>query len=453
VQSQSLAANEVGGRMNPASMTGSVLGDSTGDLDQSDPIFFPAECLIKDAARKKKMGASGSRVVRVPNRAKRGREQPAAGESTEKSDVQRQLADAQQTAAAAEGIMGPYEAYAAHVVARWPSGAPIELWVLSLGEEHMPHREEPRAITVRQLMQVAAVRARQRGTCVDAYIEASITRAAWRPDGRLVRRDRSMPRQVTGSGWAITQVAWSMAGAVAAPHDVPAEQTTNPLGATGARVHWFDARPESIAGYVDESGLIRTIYYGENVPLDRRVAEEWMATLMGLTDTFCFPDQIAPPPDLVELLLRLVGREATDAWLEAQAVTIKRVSRRARRIPLGDLQWLAGHVIETQPFNTLRAVLANVADFYLMLRMLLPFPAGNCPAGPPRHCLVYAGSGHTQHVYKILCRIGSDWEASVVTWTGGRAHDTWLEVPIEQLLTSMGLGRSQEGEVVRSTEA
>jgi len=439
--------------MNPASATGFGLGDSAGDLDQSEPIFLRAEC-FKTHSTPKKMGAAKSRVVRVPNHAKRGREQPAAGESTEQSDVRRQLADAQQTAAAAEGIMGPYEAYAAHVVARWPSGAPIELGVLSLGEAHMPYREEPRAITVRQLMQVAAVRARQRGTCVDAYIEASMTRAAWR-DGRRVRRDRSMPRQVTSWGCSLAQVAWSMAGAVAAPHDVPAQQTINPLGATGARVHWFDARPELIAGYADasdESGLINVIYYGENVRLDRRVAEEWMATLMGLTDTFCFPDQIPPPPDLVELLLRLVGREATDAWLRAQAVTIERVSRRARRIPLGDLQWLATHVIETQPHNTLRGVLANVADFYLMLRMLLRFPAGNCPAGPPRHCLVYAGSSHTRHAQAILRRIGSDWEASVVTWTGGRAHDTWLEVPIEQLLTAMGLGRSQEGDVVQTTE-
>jgi len=390
------------------------------------------------------MGASKSRVVRVADRAKRGREKPTAGQrelvEAQRADVQRELAEAQHTAAAAEGIMGPCEADAAHVVARWPSGAPIELTVLCLGERHQPHSEEPRTITVRQLMQVAAVRARRGGTCVDAYIEASITRAAWR-FGRLVRRDRSMPRQVTGSGASLLQIAWSMAGAVAAPHDVSAQLATNPLGTTGARVHWFDARAESIAGYDDESGLNEAIYYGEKVPLDRRVAEEWMATLMGLSDTLRLPEEPPPPPrDLVKLLRRLGGREAADDWLEAHAQTVERVSRRARRLPSDDLQWLAGHVIETQRTNTLSGVLSNVADFYLMLRMLLPFPAGNCPAGPPRHCVVYAGNAHTRHVQAILRRIGSDWGASVVVWTGGRAHDTWLEVPIERLLTSMGLG-------------
>jgi len=413
------------------------------------------------------MGAGGSRrVVLRAIGVKRDRQQqpaPAQGEAeaeaqrhvrtvrNQRLKIQRELGEAQQTAMSARGIVGPATVSVLGVRSRWPTGAPIELSVVCFGDTHRPSGTRPGFITFRQFLQVAAERARALGTCVDAFIEMSMDRSVG-PPGARQRRDLSCPRGVTSAysaaSCALNQAAWSLAGAVAPPHAVADAQTLpNPLGTPGARVHWFDSRPESSTWQMP-SGLEKTIYYGPQVdtPSDGR----WMRALIGLTEDYAVSADPQVPQDLMDVLTTVVGAEGAEWWRRSFQRTVARVLRRARKLHPQDLAWLARIVVETQHETSLSSVLASAADFYLLLRMLVPYAAGEaCAAGAPRHCVVYAGTFHTEHVLRVMhavnCAPGGrgaapQWRRDV---TLGRAlyQKTSVEVSIGLLLDRIGLGR------------
>jgi len=432
------------------------------------------------------MGQSSSRVVLKAIAVKRDRQQPqpppapAQGEAeaeaqrqrhrhvrtvrNQRLKIQRELGAAQQTAASARGIVGPATVSVLWVRSRWPTGAPIELWVGCFGDTHRPSGTRPGFITFRQFLQVAAERARALGTCVDAFIEMSFDRSVG-PPGARQRRDLSCPRGVTSAyaaGCALSQAAWSLAGAVAPPHAVAAAQTLpNPLGTPGARVHWFDSRPES-STHGMPSGLQKTIYYGPQVdtPSDD-VRGRWMRALIGLTEDYAVSVDPQVPADLIDLLATVVGAAGAEWWRRSFQATVARVLKRARKVDPHDLGWLARIVVETQPHKSLSSVLANAADFYLLLRMLVPYAAGAaCVAGAPRHCVVYAGTFHTEHVLRVMHAINSapggrgdaaQWRRDV---TLGRAlyEKTSVEVPIGLLLDRIGLGRADGARYVDPPE-
>jgi len=447
------------------------------------------------------MGASGSRRVELggkrtreqrdwlfDQRPPRGveqqqlqRQQQAGWEQRQRGrqreSIENQLRAAQQNAESADGLVGPSEATAVHVRGRWPSGGAIELFVLALGDEHLPHTPRRGFLDMREFLQVASGRALERGVCVDAFLEMSMDRCVG-PMANRRRADRSRPREITDAyagECALTQAAWSLAGAVAPPHSVaatttPHQRLENPLGRSGgARVHWFDSRPES-CGHDIPCHMLTGLYYGAPVLVrDAETRRRWMRCLMGLGFDYLPAADPVLPADLIKAIEGVVGADAT-AWLVAShRATAARVLRRARKMDARDLQWLARIVVETQRNPELSDVMANTADFYLLLRMLGAYPAG--PAcgvpGAPRHCLVYAGRAHTDHVLAIMQAINSapGGRGASAPWRGdvARGHQltqkTCIQVSIEVLLKQMGLAtdedaRSAEGaHAARAAEA
>ena len=117
-------------------------------------------------------------------------------------------------------------------------------------------------------------------------------------------------------------------------------------------------------------------------------------------------------------------------------------------------------IVDTHRETNFAAILANVADFYLLLRMLVPYRAGPvCAAGPPRHCLVYAGAFHTRHVIDILGALCPSPDENA-RFGARRPHvrrfdpvspetrreKNYIEAPIESLLSWMGLARPTDDE-------
>jgi len=373
----------------------------------------------------------------------------------EEREISAQLAGAQQVVRAARGVVGPHVVTGTHLQTNWPSGAPIDMWVVCLGEYHLPQPERKHYVTVKKIMQAAAQRARRLGVCVDAFIEESWWRSFALPDsGAWVRRDRSRPRQVTGNKstakLSMTEISWSMAGAVAAPHAVSIStaqpRLPNPLGNVGARIHWFDSRAEN---HVATEG----IYYGEhNRVVFPMVARWWLLSILGWDDKQRRVDPSRPlDPGLLSELERLVGPTESSEWLDLHRLGLERMARRSRKIPPEDLAWLIRHLVETMVVYKVKEhngvpisnIFACVADFYLLLRMFVPYPTGRaCAAGPPRHCLVYAGAFHTDHVNDCLEAMGREPGATIdpvwrVKSPAGVINR--LEVPIEQILQQMGL--------------
>jgi len=379
-------------------------------------------------------------------------------QSPEEREISAQLAGAQQVVRTARGVVGPHVVTGTHLQTNWPSGAPIDMWVVCLGEFHLRPHERTHYVTVKKIMQAAAQRARRRGVCVDAFIEESWWRSSALPhSGAWVRRDRSRPRQVTGNrstaNLAMTEISWSMAGAVAAPHAVSTAQPRlpNPLGNVGARVHWFDSRAEN---RIATEG----IYYGsEDRVVFPSVARWWLLSILGWDDKKRRVDPSRPlDPGLISELERLVGDTESSEWLDLHRLGLERMARRSRKIPPEDLAWLMKHLVDTMVVYKVKEhngvplsnIFACVADFYLLLRMFVPYPAGRaCAAGPPRHCLVYAGAFHTDHVNDCLEAMGREPGASIdPVWrvkspVGASNH---VEVSIEQILRQMGLPASVE---------
>jgi len=410
------------------------------------------------------MGSARSRRVDLGGKKRQLELEPDEREAQRRS-IQQQLRAAQERAAAALGVVGPSEATAIHAVGRWPSGAPIDLYVLCLGEEHLPASTRPGFLTIRQLMQVAAERARSLGVCVDAFLEESMQRCDFvSVGGNCVpsRADRSRPRGVmhvrTGG---LAQITWSLAGAVPPPHHVEtlqAQRLLNPLGETGARVHWFDSRGECGDISSEHKRAMGRAYDGEVIRIDDAATRRrWMLALMGMKPDATPLDRAALPRDFLLQLEQVVGGAAANAWERGHWANFEsRVYKRAQRMHAVDLTHLAETIVDTHRETNFAAILANVADFYLMLRMLVPYRAGPvCAAGPPRHCLVYAGAFHTRHVIDILGALGHSPDENAGFGASRprvrrfdpvspetRREKNYIEAPIESLLSCMGLAHA-----------
>lgn len=354
-----------------------------------------------------------------------------------------ELASAEDALRGARGVQGPRVATGVQLTARWPSGGAISASVLLLGERHHPDNGRPEdVLSVRQLLQAAGERARRVGACVDFYVENAFQRCRT-VDGRAVRRDRTQPRQLTGwSRLTLSEIAWSTAGAVRPPRSTDQQPRPDPFGGA-VRVHWFDSRPDSSTDMPSAASTVFHRFYS-NKPTDvpGATGRRWMLALMGLTPNGQLPDE---PPTLPADLLAALGDRHLADFLQAHDASVRRVSRRARRLPPEDLAWLARHTVETVPVQegdwyATSDVLANTADYYLLLRMLLPYPANwACRAGAPRHCCVYAGHWHTDHVAAVLQAMGAT-ARPLGEERGEWIGQPWLEVDPELLLEQMGLG-------------
>jgi len=431
-----------------------------GEWDLSFPTNRPAE--ISGPA-----DANATRLVELARRiASRSQAQAydihAVGlrwpPTLQESAISRELGAAEQVASAARGVVGPHVATGTYLKTKWPSGAEIELWVVCLGERHQPLPDMPEYTSVRGIMQAAARRARRRGVCADLFLEASWRRSVYRDDA-WVRRDRSRPCQVTtlnphGPRYGILGIAWSMAGAVAPPHAVvaPQHRPLNPLGSTGVRVHWFDSRAE-----LDAGGIVHAMYYKTPLTVIRpALARIWTLSILGYDASRRRVDPSRPLSDgLLKELQRTIGPIKATEWVARHTAGLERMARRASRIPPEDLEWLVNHLVETmltlrvEAYGGVRMAIiyACVADFYLLLRMLVPYPTGPaCDAGPARHCLVYAGALHTEHVTECLESMGRQPGAILETWSveSPEGVDDHLEVPIDRILEGMGLSDDVE---------
>jgi hypothetical protein len=356
--------------------------------------------------------------------------------------IARELASAEDTLRKARGIQGPRVATGVQLVARWPSGGAIWTSVLLLGERHHPDNGRPEdVLSVRQLLQAAGERARRAGACVDFYVENAFQRCRT-VDGRAVRRDRTHPRQLTGGRLTLSEIAWSTAGAVRPPRSTDQQQRTDPF-CGAVRVHWFDSRPESSTDLPSAARTVLHRFYSENRPdVPGAAGRRWMLALMGLAPSGALPDE--PPTLPADLLVALGSRHLPD-FVRAHDASVRRVSRRARRMAPDDLAWLARHTVDTVPVQEgdwylMSDVLANTADYCLLLRMLLPYAADRaCPAGAPRHCCVYAGQWHTDHVAATFQAMGAT-ARPLGEERGEWMGQPWLSVEPELLLQQMGLG-------------
>ena len=362
-------------------------------------------------------------------------------------EIQAQLAGAQQSVLAARGVLGPFNVTGVHLSTQWPSGGRIEMWVVCLGEEHVKLPEIEGYVKVRRVLQAAAQRARRRGACVDAFIEESWWRSSFR-QGTWVRRDRAHPGETINIGdlsFSLNDTAWSLAGAVRAPHGVLNQQPlANPLGLYGARVHWFDSRAEN--SYVTQ----KVYRKGWHLIKDETIARNYALSILGWDAQARCIDPARPlHPPLLADLERIIGTAELNEWLKLHRLGLARMARRAQKIPPEDLEWLVEHLVATLMFEVddwtleLSSIFACVADFYLLLRMFVPYPASRAGglAGPPRHCLVYAGQWHTNHITNCLVSMGSHPGGSppLVWQVEGVQPLDHIDVSVDEILTHMGL--------------
>lgn len=274
----------------------------------------------------------------------------------------------------AETIVGPMEGAILDCVGRLPSGAPLDMCVLLLGEGHVVPAEQP-GVTAQQLIALAG----QTGRCVDVYVETPVSGRS-----RAHAGDRTLARL---NQWLLPCLT---------------HQAGCDLDAAHVRVHAFDTR-------------VRRADWrqGGAVPADAGTPFPGGWTTGVQYAYFSYLSGLGPRPDgfaehLRDSYLNGSGPD-TERWLARHDELAARVRRRTRRMPRADVCAVLMAAYVAVRHCDWGNLMAQASDVYLLLRMIAPYddrpqrPANGC--GQPRSCLVYAGAAHTRHIARALTRL------------------------------------------------
>jgi hypothetical protein len=273
-------------------------------------------------------------------------------------------------------IVGPLTGVAMTVDGQLPSGTPLALQMLVLGEAHVIPSPQP-GILMTELLTVASKTAAARNVCLDVFLE---TPGAHRST-RVYTGRRTLP--------VLNQfVAPCFSG-----ERCPLEQRHTRIHAFDMRVmhaDWTRRRP--IKG--DDTGFPFT----DGWPAGLRYA--YVSYLSGL----------GPRPDgfverLQETFLHGNPQDAAH-WIAAHEQRGGRIRRRTVRMPWEDVGAVLHAAYLTTVGNSWGMLMSGASDVYLVLRMIAPYHdrpqriANAC--GPPRHCIVYAGACHADHLVRTM---------------------------------------------------
>jgi len=301
-------------------------------------------------------------------------------------------------------IVGPACGALMHATGRFPSGAVLDVRVLVLGDDHTAgqhqhqqqhpnrhHHQADAGSTVHDLLERAAEAAESNSQCVDVYIETPAV-------------DRANVYPVPGTIARLNE--WLLPCLSSGSRRAPGQRGARcPLDPRRVRVHAFDSRATQadadLNRTIKQRGDSRDPFGKDGWPPGAHVAYFGFLTGLGRE-----PSSFGPA------LVRFLGNSVVLAqrWLDVHAVLSRRVRRRARLMPPGDVQHLLRASYESLTSSsrstTWGVMLAAAADVYLMLRMLAPYdsrpqrPADAC--GAPRHCVVYAGVWHAANILRTL---------------------------------------------------
>jgi hypothetical protein len=304
----------------------------------------------------------------------------------------------------------------------------INLCVLCLGEEHtqMPADAMTKNTTV-DVVRLAVLRAARLDRCVDIYIESGVDRGWFRNNQWIREHDKNQQDwNQRNRGNSLLQLDRVLEPSIPSKHQTKVYGRPTPfLDPDHSRVHAFDARPES--GCLEERDmamhLMSSAYYDPR-PMTRRETDtlsansnEWLLYLMGF-DSSMRLQAVAPPPTLVATIRRLpdVNYFDVEQWIFLQERALRKIRKRAARLPLAACRLIASKLIDNLPFQltmnerhpTLGMLFSSAVDFYTLVRMLAPYdnPRGSCGA-LPRCCIVYGGAAHTRNVAAVLASLSN----------------------------------------------
>jgi hypothetical protein len=302
-------------------------------------------------------------------------------------------------------------------------GAPawnIDVDVLCLGETHsqLRHIDWSNNATVVDVVRLAGWRAAHQLACVDLFLEFPVDRGFADRWGNI-EIDYSLRLPYSIKGQSLTQLNKTMFPNIPAPRGADvrgwADAVVDPRH---VRVHACDARADSSLHFGHEgmrhAADILYMKVSNDPTVSHKDALKIMWYLMGFDGNFEI-GPAPPPPALTAALEQALGAVHAATWVEAHVRVMTKVHSRARRIHAAHARLLGHAVIRTQPLRRLTDLTAGATDFYLMLRMLVPYD-GWC--GRPRHCIVYAGGFHTDHVTNILLWLQGRDAYAEPSWSG-----------------------------------
>lgn len=274
----------------------------------------------------------------------------------------------------AETIVGPMEGTLVDCFGQLPSGAPLDLCVLLLGEGHVVPADQP-GVTAQQLIALAG----QTDRCVDVYVETPVYgRSRAYGGGRTLARLNQ---------WLLPCLT---------------HQPGCDLDAAHVRVHAFDTRVRRADWRRD--GAVQADA-GSPFP------GGWTAAVQRAY--FYYLSGLGSRPNGFAEHLRdsyLNGSAPdTERWLARHDELAARVRRRTRLMPREDVGAVLLAAYAPVRFCDWGNLMAQASDVYLLLRMIAPYddrpqrPANRC--GQPQSCLVYAGAAHTRHIAHALTRL------------------------------------------------
>jgi hypothetical protein len=281
----------------------------------------------------------------------------------------------------------------------------IDVDVLCLGETHSELRylDWSNNATVVDVVRLAGWRAAHQRVCVDFFLEIPVDRGLADRQGNIEIDYSSRFLYNWFEGHSLTQLTKTMFPSIPPPRGANvcgwADAVVDPRH---VRVHAFDARADASLHFLEKRMRQSANFMYANVASDPTVSHEDALEIMWYLMGFDGDFEIGPahpPPALMAALEQGLGADNAATWVEAHVRVLAKVHSRARRIPAAHARLLGQAVMQTQPLRRLTDLMAGATDFYLMLRMLGPYE-GRC--GRPRHCIVYAGGFHTDHVTNIL---------------------------------------------------
>jgi len=296
-------------------------------------------------------------------------------------------------AATAQWILFPREGSLYRVQGRWPSGRPIEIAALLLGEEHGEPQGFGGGASMAQVIRIAAARAADAGRCVDVFIEHPLYRPIPAEMEEVFNRMAALVQ------WLAPLIP-----------EMPTDGRPPPIDPSTIRVHAVDSRPDWL---IDEIVDKVSAMINRAIPLDPREErgfddKRFFMYLTGLEEK---------APRFFEYILRdqvFSGSVAdTQIWMDLHVAHSQKVRKRARRMPAEDVLHLvnvAYDTIERTEGGLWSDMMASAMDVYLALRMLSEYTnrselaSNGC--GAVRSVIVYAGAYHTTHMGRILARLG-----------------------------------------------
>jgi len=345
-------------------------------------------------------------------------------------------------AESATTMIGPYAMRLVHVRSTYPDGDAFELDVLLMGEQHTaaPKWDHPGSneMTVAQFLQAATYRGIASNACVDIFIEDSIQRSAVVYSVEQLDLSQSKPTDIT-----LKRVRDALADCVPGAKEIKDRDKRErhcTLGSTSFRVHTFDTRVNLAIDASDENGPSVGTFRSQLNKVS--LTPKWMLRdkvpvmhfLMGLDPFGGFTDP--PTGSRVDDRWRSAYPEMMDAfrstflqddhkffmgYMRKHKEFSDRARKRARKLGVAKAAALADLVVATSTQEEFASTLfANASDFYLLLRMMSPYPtrAGSpCAADSrggviPHLCIVYGGCHHCDHILRIFGEImkASEWK-------------------------------------------